>query len=151
MSNVVMFSDIVEKNGKTIRENNMERLHSIPVDTLVEVQYDDWLGGGACAKTHARLWVVEHGRDCDGTPLYWLGPNPLDVIKTIVCDTCVEITGEPVPVLGDREEDNADTRRFWHIARMMGIVLRGGFAEDSLMSIQVTEELKKGVGALNWG
>lgn len=128
----------------------MERLHSIPVDTLVEVQYDDWFGGGACAKTHARLWVVEQGRDCDGTPLYWLGPKPLDVIKTIVRETCVEITGDPVPVCGNGEENNADTRRFWNIARTMGIVLRGGFSEDSLTPIEVTEELKRGEGVLNW-
>ena len=64
--------DLVESNGKTIRENNMERQHSLSVGTLVEVKYDEWHGDGACSKVHARLWIVKCGRDCDGTPLYWL-------------------------------------------------------------------------------
>jgi len=36
------FGDIVEKNGKTIRENNLALTHKIPIDTLVEVKYDQW-------------------------------------------------------------------------------------------------------------
>ena len=67
--------DIVEDNGKSIRENNMEKRHGIAVGTLVEVKYDDWHGGGACSKVHARLWVIHLGRDCDGTPLYWLAKH----------------------------------------------------------------------------
>ena len=74
--------DFVEPNGKTIRENNLERTHAIQIGTLVEVKFDDWCGGGACMKIHARLWVVRHGRDCDGTPLYSL-------------DTCQEPFGHP--------------------------------------------------------
>jgi hypothetical protein len=52
----MLISDIVEENGKTIKE----------------VKLDEWFGGGACQKLHARLWVVLHTRDCDGTPLYTL-------------------------------------------------------------------------------
>jgi hypothetical protein len=63
-------ADIVEENGKTIRENNLEKTHDIPIGTLVEVKYDEWYGDGACEKVHARLWVIGHSRDCDGTPLY---------------------------------------------------------------------------------
>ncbi len=68
-----MIHDIVEPNGKTIKENKLEEHHKIPVGTLVEVKYDSWHGDGACEKVHARLWVVHHARDCDGTPLYVLG------------------------------------------------------------------------------
>lgn len=53
--------------------------HKIPIGTLVEVKFDEWLTGGACYKIHARLWVVEHTRDCDLTPLYsisrWKNPE----------------------------------------------------------------------------
>lgn len=75
---IMFFSDMVEKNGKTVRENNMAIKHSIPLGTLVEVKYDEWYGDGACSKVHARLFVVEHNRDCDGTPLYGLGKLPPD-------------------------------------------------------------------------
>lgn len=69
---MIMIHDIVEPNGKTIRENNLEKTHKIPVGALVEVRFDSWFGEGACWKVHARLWVVMHARDCDGTPLYSL-------------------------------------------------------------------------------
>ncbi|GAF85670.1 unnamed protein product [marine sediment metagenome] len=65
-------SNVIEKNGKTIKENNLELKHNISIGTLVEVKYDEWYGDGACEKVHARLFIVAHGRDCDGTPLYSL-------------------------------------------------------------------------------
>lgn len=67
-----MIHNLVEANGKTIKENNLERQHAIPIGALVEIKFDDWFGDGACWKVHARLWVVGHERDCDGTPLYSL-------------------------------------------------------------------------------
>ena len=60
------------ETGKTYREENNSLQHRIPLNTLVETQWDDWFGEGACWKVHARLWVVAHRRDCDGTPLYVL-------------------------------------------------------------------------------
>lgn len=72
---LVCASDMVEKNGRTIRENNLEIRHNIPVGTLVEVKFSEWHGGGACERTEARLWVIGHGRDCDGTPLYCLSAD----------------------------------------------------------------------------
>ena len=79
MVNFVMVHDIVEANGKTIKENNLGKPHNIPVGSLVEVKYDEWHGDGACEKIHARLWVVQHQRDCDGTPLYGLSKNSYDI------------------------------------------------------------------------
>ena len=70
--NFVFLHDTVEANSRTIKENNLEKRHNIPIDSLVEVKFDDWFGGGACWKVHARLWVDAHTRDCDGTPLYTL-------------------------------------------------------------------------------
>lgn len=70
-----LIHNLVEPNGKTIRENNLAKEHRIPVGTLVEVKFDEWFGDGACLKAHARLWVVKHTRDCDGTPLYSLSAH----------------------------------------------------------------------------
>ena len=81
----IVVHDVVEANGKTIRENNQEKTHRIPIGTLVEVKYDTWFGNGACEKVHARLWVVHHGRDCDGTPLYGVSPY-----RDALCDTVPE-------------------------------------------------------------
>ncbi len=81
MGTIRTISSVVEKNSKTIRENNMEKMHAIPVGTLVEVKYDEWHGDGACSKVHARLFVIEHARDCDGTPMYTLAPRPWEDAK----------------------------------------------------------------------
>ncbi len=79
MIKLINISDIVCENGKTTKENNLEIQHKIPIGTLVEVKFDGWFGDGACWKVHARLYVVSHDRDCDGTPLYrlsrWTSPQ----------------------------------------------------------------------------
>lgn len=62
--NINLVSEIVESNGKTIRQNNMELQHNIPLGALVEVNYEYGDMNGV------RLFVVNHSRDCDGTPLY---------------------------------------------------------------------------------
>ena len=73
MAQFVMIHDLVNpKTGKTWKEENLERMHNIPIGSLVEVKWDSWFGDGAGWKVHARLWVVAHDRDCDGTPLYRL-------------------------------------------------------------------------------
>lgn len=59
-------ADIVNsKTGKTWRQENMEKVHNIPLGALVEVEADLDQNG-------LRLWVVSHDRDCDETPLYSL-------------------------------------------------------------------------------
>ncbi len=78
---IVAVGDIVESNGKTIRENNMRIVHNLAVGDLVEVKYDKSSGNGACEKVHARLWIVECSRDCDGTPLYYLSHLPLAAMQ----------------------------------------------------------------------
>lgn len=59
-------SDVVTSSGKTIREENLEMKHNIPLGTLVEVVYEE-LG--------IRAYVVDYARDCDGTPMYRIGLN----------------------------------------------------------------------------
>lgn len=67
-------ADLVEANGKTIRENNRERQHTLPIGTLVEFvhedgadEYEDYTG--------VRLYVIGHTRDCDEEPLVMLAAN----------------------------------------------------------------------------
>lgn len=61
--------NIVEANGKTIKENNLAQGHAIPLGALVEVNLD-------YSEEHGiRMYVCEHSRDCDGTPLYTLWPS----------------------------------------------------------------------------
>ena len=102
------------------RENNTAKGHNIPVGTLVEVKYTTWHGNGACSTGHARLWVIWHTRDCDGTPLYGLGANP-----------------DPAAYEGGLAE-----------CAMQG--LEGGFAEDALTPVEVDDRLREGHGSLEW-
>lgn len=62
-----MYKDIIETNGKSRFENNMELVHSIPIGALVEVNIEN------SKYDKIRLYVVHYSRDCDGTPLYGLG------------------------------------------------------------------------------
>jgi hypothetical protein len=127
-------ADIVEKNGKTIRDNNMDKIHDIPIGTLVEVKYDTWFGEGACEKVHARLWVVRHTRDCDGTPLYALSKYK----KAMFVEGNVKIRGEEELWL--KEEYTLD----------LANEIKGGYGRESLTPIEVTLKLVYGTGALCW-
>lgn len=55
-----LLRNMVEENGRTIKQNNMDRNHTIPLDTLVELE------------NGVRMFVVLYTRDCDGTPMYGL-------------------------------------------------------------------------------
>lgn len=111
---LIVFGDIVEANGKTIRENNMKLGHNIPIGSLVEVKYDEWHGDGACQVVHARLWIVAHSRDCDGSPLYclsrWKDPEFAMAVKQLKCGfsedclTVVEVTPELIRGEGALEQ-----------------------------------------------
>jgi len=77
--NMAEIVDPDDPQGRTYRQVNQEKQHNIPVGSLVEIghpddKYNDDLNG-------LRLWVVWHGRDCDGTPLYWLSADKEDTKK----------------------------------------------------------------------
>jgi hypothetical protein len=61
MNTYTFLSDMIEDNGKSVKENNMEKNHNIPIGSLVEIK-----------ETGERLYVCMQTRDCDGTPLYAL-------------------------------------------------------------------------------
>jgi len=79
MPEIVVLHDIVEKNGKTIRENNLEKQHKMKIGDLVEITFDEYRG--------VRLWICELSRDCDGTPLYSLTAN-LAEFKRQLSENC---------------------------------------------------------------
>jgi hypothetical protein len=59
---MIKYSEIKEDNGKTIKENNLELKHKLPIGAAV--LYRNPEGGSLSGTVHS------HNRDCDGTPLY---------------------------------------------------------------------------------
>ena len=140
-------ADIVEPNGKTIRENNMEKQHNLRVGDLVEVKTDEWKGDGACMKIHARMFIVWCGRDCDGTPLYWLSPTPRDKMDDIVVEFTLD--GKRVSTRRIEELDEGYEERIT-MGQKFYYGFYGGFPEDSLTKIEITERIKQGYDSLHW-
>jgi len=71
MKQFINIADLKNKEtNKTFREENEEKTHKIPLGTLVEVVCDDSYSDRNI--NGLRLFVVDHTRDCDGTPLYGL-------------------------------------------------------------------------------
>lgn len=65
-----------DPQGRTYRQVNAEKTHTIPVGALVEITGDENDAG-------MRLIVVYQGRDCDQEPLYWLTSQPDDLENAI--------------------------------------------------------------------
>lgn len=115
---------INEETGKTWRQENLEKEHTIPLKTLVEVE-----GRGL------RLYVVKYMRDCDGTPLYglsadyhWGNINNGEVFK--------------YAPTGDKNKDMELNLRYVCSLMEKG-ALDGGYSEGSLNIIQTAEETAK--------
>ncbi|TLX16393.1 hypothetical protein [Rhizobium sp. MHM7A] len=72
MSAIITVADLVEANGKTVRENNQGIPHELPLGALVEITTDCPIGEFGSVYKGVRLFVVAHDRDCDGSPLYSL-------------------------------------------------------------------------------
>ncbi|HAT8517579.1 hypothetical protein [Vibrio parahaemolyticus] len=83
MADAVFIGDIVESNGKTIKENNFSLKHEYPIMSQVKVvSHDSWLSRESEVIQNAvnaglPFYVVQHIRDCDGTPLYAVSFVPL--------------------------------------------------------------------------
>jgi hypothetical protein len=82
MTGYVNVANIVEANGKTVRENNKAIPHALPIGALVEITTDCPIGEFGTIYNGVRLFVVKHDRDCDGTPLYSLSFDR-NVLKAI--------------------------------------------------------------------
>lgn len=68
----LFIGDLVQENGKTVKENNLELVHNVPVGSLVEITYESEYEEPSERVKGLRLFVVKHSRDCDGSPLYAL-------------------------------------------------------------------------------
>jgi hypothetical protein len=67
--NIADLKNPSDPQGRSYREVNLAKTHGIPVGTLVELRQG------------ARLFVVHHHRDCDGTPLYAMSHDRDDTVK----------------------------------------------------------------------
>jgi len=78
---IITVGDLVEENGKTIRENNLAKQHALRLGDVVEVDIELSDRHGFPTKVDlrgkCRLYVVAHMRDCDGTPLYMVSDLPV--------------------------------------------------------------------------
>lgn len=63
-----------DPEGRTYREINNAKEHSIPVGALVEIGDEEY----PSKSDGVQLFVVCLSRDCDGTPLYYLAADPDD-------------------------------------------------------------------------
>lgn len=87
---IINYSNIVEANGKTIRENNLTRQHKFRlgdvVETLVEIDHDLDRIAHVSLRGLCKLYVVSCHRDCDGSPLYTLTDIPVIMPPMVRCD-----------------------------------------------------------------
>ena len=136
-ANTVLFSDLLEPNGLTIRQNNLARQHKFPIGTLVHCKYDETHASGSSCRTEGNLWVIEHTRDCDGTPLYTVGMMPLPDVDD--------------PFLG---RFVLDLRASSVLAKMLSTKMLGvcctHLSETGMTEVQVTPDLLRGVDAITW-
>lgn len=118
--------DIVEENGKSIRQNKMALTHNIPLGTFVEVAYDE---NDASASEGQRLYVQGHHRDCDGTPLYSLTTDYRVVGESFNTDERPTINGDLQSLVACH---------LWHMR--LGTV-QNGLPEQCLKVIRTAEEV----------
>jgi hypothetical protein len=70
MSEIIILADTVDPNdpeGRTYRQRNAAKAHAFPVASLVEME------------NGVRLFVAQHTRDCDQSPLYSLATDQDDL------------------------------------------------------------------------
>ena len=69
INNVADLADPSDKQGRSYRQINNEKTHNFKVGQLIELE---------CG---ARLHVLKHSRDCDGTPLYVIGLKESNIVE----------------------------------------------------------------------
>lgn len=70
ITNIADLTDPNDAEGRSYREVNNAIKHSFAAGELVELEYG------------VRLFITRLTRDCDGTPLYCLGPNSGRTVMT---------------------------------------------------------------------
>jgi hypothetical protein len=69
MDNVADLTDPSDTKGRSYRQINNATPHNFKVGQLVELE---------CG---ARLYIIKHSRDCDGTPLYVVGLQESNIVE----------------------------------------------------------------------
>lgn len=139
----VVFGDIVESNGKTIRQNNLEKEHKFKIGDLVEACTSKFHGNGSSEIIKGHFFIVDLGRDCDGTPLYSLSTTPRDqwanVKITVLHDDPNKFSFETKEVPNNKMSHG----------QMIFYNVMTGFSEDSLTKIENDDKIKKGYGSMS--
>lgn len=127
---IINFADIVEGNGKTVRENNFSKGHNIPVHSIIEVNCKG-------SNLHRlRLYVTAHGQDCDGSPLYYLSHDPHAFEKYNQCRQDVDNkVWEETP-----DDIYARGIALWKLHNAQGALING-WSEDGLILIHEASKL----------
>jgi hypothetical protein len=119
-----------EGSDKTYRQLNMEKTWNIPLNSLVkELKYNLSTGEYVDHPHGMVLRVVRQGRDCDGTPLYYLGSMTAERYEeqmALMRRAVVKVEGEPA-ISG----------------RYFGPLVEGGYAEESLKVIALPHEIEE--------
>lgn len=120
-------SSIVEPNGKTWKENNLNKNPTHQLGSLVELNWEDGKYNGV------RLFVVGYERDCDGQPLYKLSVNS---------SVCEEISSLNLRILQETYLKHNKWRLVKNIlynkmSNLEGQIL-SGIGEESLTLVEAT-------------
>lgn len=98
---VMFVQDIIESNGKTVKENNLQKVHKYPIGTMIkyELKHIDHIENHGtdkeiCMGIHGTLcgFILTHDRDCDGTPLYTIGTDSPSYRDTVIEMLHLDIT-----------------------------------------------------------
>jgi hypothetical protein len=123
----ILVSDIVQENGKTVKQNNLEKTHSIAIGSLVEIQNDSDYGE---ENTNGlRLFVVDHARDCDGTPLYSLS------FKRDALNELKEAEAEQKQIKNNRQADATEINLVSYCYGLARGAILHGYPEECLLVI----------------
>lgn len=122
MSNVQITHHLVEENGKTIRQNNMQIKHGFAVNDRVRFFHDQW-------DQYILAYVAILSRDCDGEPLYVLVPDRNKVERIQECER----------IISNKYSSDED-KQFANFERMTTTIF-SGYTAQSLELVDVPGEL----------
>ena len=130
---VIAYNLVNPETGKTFKEENLELTWNISLNTRVRVKstYDPESSSYKEGPHDMVLNVVKRGRDCDGTPLYWL--SHLSVKEY---ESQTKLLEGSVMTLRDPETGSTLRLR----GEIFGPPLDGGYSEDSLTVVALPDQ-----------
>lgn len=134
MVHVVSLSDMVEPNGKTVRENNLERKHNIAL--YAKVQITTGINKGIT------LFVQGHSRDCDGTPLYCLTHDWRVIGKDVSSDALHK------KLVGVLDNMTRSITQYSHAVASGSVY--NGVPEECLIVVESAEDVLASISADGW-